>query len=139
MKTPKEIKQAANRAQAQGFRCAVCGREVSAAGAGTQHRNHCPYCLSSLHLDDRPGDRAANCGGTMDAVAVWVRGDGEWALVHRCRSCGTLHSNRVAADDNPALLLSLAIKPLAQPPFPLSSLDRLLGDPGRPDSNEKRS
>ena len=31
-------------------------------------------------------------------------------------------SNRIAADDNPALLLSIALRPLAQPPFPLSSL-----------------
>ena len=27
--------------------------------AGTQHRNHCPNCLTSLHLDNEPGDRAA--------------------------------------------------------------------------------
>ena len=40
----------------------------------------------------------------------------------RCRACGALRSNRIAADDNPALLLSIALRPLAQPPFPLSSL-----------------
>ncbi|MDD5840828.1 MAG: RNHCP domain-containing protein, partial [Gemmiger formicilis] len=41
--------------------------------AGTQHRNHCPNCLTSLHLDNEPGDRAADCGGQMEPVAVWVR------------------------------------------------------------------
>ena len=44
--------------------------------AGTQHRNHCPNCLTSLHLDNEPGDRAADCGGQMEPVAVWVRKGG---------------------------------------------------------------
>ena len=30
-----------------------------------------------------------------------------------------LSSNRVAADDNPMKLMSIAMKPLSQPPFPL--------------------
>ena len=49
--------------------------------AGTQHRNHCPNCLTSLHLDNEPGDRAADCGGQMEPVAVWVRKGGEWAII----------------------------------------------------------
>ena len=53
------------------FTCRVCGRPVVSAGAGSGHRNHCPNCLSSLHLDNEPGDRAADCGGIMDPVAVW--------------------------------------------------------------------
>ena len=55
------------------FTCKVCGRPVVAAGAGSDHRNHCPNCLSSLHLDIEPGDRQADCGGIMDPVGVWVR------------------------------------------------------------------
>jgi len=46
---------------------------------------------------------AAQCGGIMDAIGVWVRKNSEWALIQRCRTCGALHANRVAADDNPAL------------------------------------
>ena len=86
------------------------------------HRNHCPRCLCSVHLDNEPGDRAANCGGVMEPIAVWVRKGGEWAVIHRCRECGTLSSNRTAADDNPALLISIAAKPLASPAFPLQLL-----------------
>lgn len=48
------------------FTCKHCGRVVVPIGAGTQHRNHCPNCLVSLHLDDEPGDRAADCGGQME-------------------------------------------------------------------------
>ena len=55
------------------FTCRVCGWPVGPQVAGTQHRNHCPNCLASVHLDDEPGDRAADCGGTMEPVAVWVR------------------------------------------------------------------
>lgn len=90
--------------------------------AGTAHRNHCPRCLHSRHLDRSPGDRAADCGGIMDPIAIWVRHGGEWAVIHRCRDCGALSSNRIAADDNPALLVSLAARPLAHPPFPLEYL-----------------
>lgn len=107
------------------FTCKVCGRLVVSAGAGSNHRNHCPNCLSSQHLDKEPGDRAADCGGVMEPIAVWVRKNGEWALIHRCKICGALSSNRIAADDNPLKLMSLATKPIAMPPFPLERLEEL--------------
>lgn len=106
----------------ESFSCAVCGTVVTPEQAGSRHRNHCPQCLTSVHVDNQPGDRASLCKGIMDPVGVWVRKNGEWAIIHRCRSCGTFSSNRIAADDNPALLLSIAMKPLASPPFPLWQL-----------------
>ena len=107
------------------FICRKCGRLVVSAGAGSSHRNHCPNCLTSLHLDVEPGDRAADCGGLMEPIAVWVRNKGEWAVVHRCRRCGALSSNRVAADDNPMKLMSIAMKPLGLPPFPLERIEEM--------------
>jgi len=95
---------------------------VSIDAPGTEHRNHCPSCLWSRHVDDVPGDRAADCAATMEPIAVWARDDGEWALVHRCRGCAAVKVNRIAGDDNPPLLMRLAVKPLAQPPFPLEWL-----------------
>jgi hypothetical protein len=72
---------------------------------GTRHRNHCPTCLWSLHVDDDvPGDRDADCAGSMEPIGVTVRDDGEWALVHRCAGCSTVHVNRIAGDDNPLVL-----------------------------------
>ncbi len=109
----------------EAFTCKHCGRLVVPEGAGSDHRNHCPYCLCSAHLDNAPGDREADCGALMEPIGVWVRKNGEWALLHRCRMCGTIHANRVAADDNPLLLMSLASKPLACPPFPLDKLEEL--------------
>ena len=107
------------------FPCRVCGREIIPYGAGSAHRNHCPNCLSSLHVDNEPGDRAAACGGIMEPIGVWVRKNGEWAIIHRCRKCGVLHSNRTAADDNPIKLMSIALKPLTLPPFPIERLAEL--------------
>lgn len=107
------------------FNCKVCGTLNTSEGAGSAHRNHCSKCLSSVHLDEEPGDRASDCHGIMDAIGVWVRKNGEWAMIHRCRLCGALSSNRIAADDNPALLMSIAVKPLAMPPFPLGRLDEI--------------
>lgn len=116
------------------FVCMVCGKTVTPDEAGSAHRNHCPYCLSSRHLDIEPGDREADCGGIMEPVAVWVRKNGEWAIIHRCRSCGVLSSNRIAADDNPMKLMSLAMKPVSSPPFPLERIEemtRLMGGDGK--------
>jgi len=114
-----------NNANTESFKCKICDRLVVSAGAGSEHRNHCPYCLSSKHLDNEPGDRKADCGGAMEAIGVWVRKGGEWALIHRCRICGHLSSNRCAADDNPLKLMSVALKPLGNPPFPLERIEEL--------------
>lgn len=122
-----------NHACNDSFECKICGRLMTPEGAGTSHRNHCSNCLCSLHVDDEPGDRASDCGGIMEPVAVWTRNGGEWAVIHRCRRCGKFSSNRVAADDNPMKLMSIAIKPLALPPFPLERIEemtRLMGGEG---------
>ena len=107
----------------ESFTCKYCGRLVTPGEAGTDHRNHCPYCLHSLHLDIEPGDREADCGGIMEPVAVWVRKHGEWAIIHRCTRCGQLSSNRIAADDSPLLLMSIASRPIASPPFPVERME----------------
>jgi hypothetical protein len=107
------------------FRCRNCRLDVPIAAPGTQHRNHCPNCLWSRHVDDDPGDRAADCSGSMEPIGISVRGDGEWALIHRCGACATVHVNRIAGDDNPLMLMRLAVRPLAQPPFPLEWLTRV--------------
>jgi hypothetical protein len=114
------------REHAESFRCLQCRLDVSMRAPGTAHRNHCPSCLTSRHVDDhRPGDRAADCGARMEPIAVAVRGDGEWVLIHRCTGCDALSANRAAGDDNPLLLVRTAIRPLAQPPFPLELLGQL--------------
>ena len=100
----------------ESFICAHCGREIHPEGAGSNHRNHCP----------ERGDRSASCHGEMEPLAIVSREDGDWSILHRCTRCGKLNLNRALADDNPVLLTSLAVRPLASPPFPLSYLEKFL-------------
>ncbi|MEW2353127.1 RNHCP domain-containing protein [Spirillospora sp. NPDC029432] len=96
------------------FRCAGCRLDVPLDAPGTAHRNHCPHCLTSLHLDARvPGDRRAGCRGRMVPLSLTVRPDGEWMIIHHCLACGELGANRIAGDDNALALLRLATRPLA--------------------------
>jgi hypothetical protein len=60
----------------------------------------------------------------MEPIAVWVRPDGEWALVHRCGTCHAVRVNRIAGDDNPLALMSIAARPMATPPFPVEKIPR---------------
>ena len=114
------------RRRVESFRCLECRLDVSMDAPGTQHRNHCPSCLPSRHVDaDRPGDRDSDCHARMEPIAITVRGDGEWVLIHRCTGCDELSANRIAGDDNPLLLVRMAVRPLAQPPFPLQVLSHL--------------
>jgi hypothetical protein len=105
-----------------GFVCFNCGRAVTPDPTGTVHRNHCPWCLHSLHLDAVTGDRASRCRGVMEPVAISVLRGGEWVIIHRCKDCGALRENRIAGDDNSLALMSLAVRPVARPPFPLDGL-----------------
>ncbi|MEM8873751.1 MAG: RNHCP domain-containing protein [Planctomycetota bacterium] len=110
-----------------GFQCIHCRQFISNHASGTQHRNHCPWCLWSRHLDDKPGDRASPCRAPTEPIAITVRPDGEWAIVHRCTRCRDLKTNRIAGDDSELALLQLALRPLALPAFPLDALGALRG------------
>ena len=78
--------------------------------SGGKHRNHCPLCLTSRHVDAaRPGDRACPCRALMPAVGTYFRPGGEQMLVHLCNGCGAERTNRIAADDNPVALRRLAL------------------------------
>lgn len=77
-----------------GFTCAHCGREVEALGYTS--RNHCPFCLWSLHVDVNPGDRANACGGQMEPIRVEPDARKGYIIVHRCTKCGEIKRNRAA-------------------------------------------
>lgn len=68
---------------------------------------------------------ADECGSGMEPIAISVRGKGEWVIIHRCTGCGSLKLNRAAGDDSPLLLLRVAVRPLALPPFPLDVLSQV--------------
>ncbi|MCF7832111.1 MAG: RNHCP domain-containing protein [Candidatus Marinimicrobia bacterium] len=112
-----------------GFTCASCGKLIPPLAFGGRHRNHCPHCLCSLHIDHKPGDRKSNCRGIMKPIGIHVQQNGEWSLIHQCKTCGTIKINRTAYDDNELLLLTIAAEPMMSLPFPakkiISTLHRL--------------
>ncbi len=80
------------------FVCENCGREVKALTNGSI-RNHCPFCLYSLHVDINPGDRASECLGRLEPIAVDYNAKKGWIIVHRCIKCGAIKRNKAAVDD----------------------------------------
>lgn len=101
------------------FTCKNCGQIVSAQSliSGVVHRNHCPYCLHSRHVDlFEAGDRLCACKDLMAPVGLTTKNSrdkytrhrsGELMLVHRCKGCGGLAINRIAADDDPYKILGI--------------------------------
>jgi hypothetical protein len=92
----------------QAFKCGHCKQFIGAPATGGRHRNHCPNCLHSRHVDDnRPGDRRSDCHALMPPMGIISRRNGEQVIIHRCLGCGKEDPNRIAADDNPVALLRL--------------------------------
>lgn len=85
-----------------GFVCANCGADVKPLTNGC-YRNHCPFCLYSLHVDNLPGDRASGCFGLMKPIGIRYNGKKGWQIIHHCRKCGMEKVNRVAPDDTETL------------------------------------
>jgi hypothetical protein len=101
------------------FVCVNCRNFVSSEAllSGVHHRNHCPYCLSSRHLDlFKAGDRLSACKAIMRPVALTLKktakryaaeNKGEIMLVHQCEGCGRISINRIAADDSTQVLMDV--------------------------------
>lgn len=93
-----------------GFTCAVCGKEVKPLGYTS--RNHCPFCLSSLHVDINPGDRQNPCGGILKPIRAIPDPKRGFIIVHRCEKCGAEVRNKAAHEakeqpDNMDLIIKL--------------------------------
>ncbi|MBR3837279.1 MAG: RNHCP domain-containing protein [Clostridia bacterium] len=97
-----------------GFTCVVCGYEVKPNGVTS--RDHCPKCLSSLHVDINPGDRANPCRGVLEPVSAKPHPKKGFQIIYRCKKCGMLHQNKAAltgADpDDVDVIIPLTAKPL---------------------------
>ncbi len=88
-----------------GFVCVHCGKDVPPLRYSS--RNHCTFCLWSLHVDNLPGDRANDCGGQMQPVAVRTDARKEFIITHRCTKCGAEKNNRSQSDDDRDLLIAM--------------------------------
>jgi DNA-directed RNA polymerase subunit RPC12/RpoP len=114
---PSKIKE-----NEKGYKCCHCGKLVLfLKDIGTKHRNHCPFCLWSQHLDDKkPGDRKSNCKACMEPIGLTFKQEGkdkydkikqgELMLIHKCLACSKISINRIASDDNPKTILKILKK-----------------------------
>lgn len=88
-----------------GFVCGHCGKEVPPLGYSS--RNHCPFCLWSIHVDELPGDRACECRGLMKPYAVAPHPKKGFVITHKCTKCGAEKNNRSQTDDDLETLIRL--------------------------------
>jgi DNA-directed RNA polymerase subunit RPC12/RpoP len=89
----------------EGFLCAVCGESVQPLQKTA--RDHCPRCLCSVHLDNNPGDRAADCGGVLQPVSIRTGKKGI-QIVYKCEKCGIEKVNITAPDDDYELICKIS-------------------------------
>lgn len=97
------------RARTEEFKCGHCKTFVGPPISGGRHRNHCPLCLYSKHVDRIPGDRAHVCRSLMEPIGAAFRRNGEQVIVHRCLRCAGVRYCRAAADDHPLVCLRLPL------------------------------
>ena len=98
------------------FRCIHCHVHVLIVPSQSRHRNHCPYCLWSRHLDlYQAGDRLSACRAGMQPVGLtrkltWKKyssSTGELMVIHQCTDCAAISINRLAEDDDEEKLLEI--------------------------------
>ncbi len=70
----------------EGFVCRVCGFNVPPLKYSS--RDHCPKCLSSIHIDVLPGDRKNECLGTLVPVQTLPDAKKGFIIVYKCEKCG---------------------------------------------------
>jgi len=93
----------------KGFECVHCRQWVDCGKyIGTRFRNHCPHCLWSRH---------SLCRGLMEPIGLTFKKEGfdkykkprqgELMVIHQCQDCSEISINRLAADDNPQVVLKI--------------------------------
>lgn len=80
------------------FKCQHCGKMVDSLGYTS--RDHCPFCLVSLHVDITPGDRANPCKGLMFPIDITTDSKKGYVINYICSKCNQKHNNKSAVDDS---------------------------------------
>lgn len=80
------------------FICLNCGKTIKKLGYTA--RDHCPYCLCSIHVDNNPGDRECTCSGLMKPIGIKKNKKNLYQIVYKCQKCGAIKNNIQALDDD---------------------------------------
>ena len=97
----------------EGFLCIACQKNVPPNEVTS--RDHCPWCLTGLHVDINPGDRANPCRGKLSPVSALPHPKKGFVIVYRCEKCGEIIRNKAVLTgvepDNDDLLIHLTSIP----------------------------
>ena len=88
------------------FKCMNCGMEVDTLNYTA--RDHCPRCLYSRHVDVMPGDRQNKCMGLMMPIGI-EKYKNTYKIIYKCLSCGEVHKNIMAQDDDYDMIVELSV------------------------------
>lgn len=91
-----------------GFICKYCGKKVEPLKYSS--RDHCPYCLHSIHIDIMPGDRANNCLGDLEPIGLDINGKKGYVILYKCKKCNSIIKNKSAQDDDYNKILEISTK-----------------------------
>jgi DNA-directed RNA polymerase subunit RPC12/RpoP len=99
------------------FRCKNCKKNINQADKTC--RNHCKYCLYSLHVDENvPGDRRSQCHGLMEPTSIDYNPKKGYQIIHQCLKCAVKKINKTADDDNIELIIEIMRRQNLQNPIP---------------------
>ena len=97
------------KAENTGFICVHCENVIIALTNGS-YRNHCPFCLYSLHVDECIGDRASGCNGKMEPKGIIHNSKKGYQIIHICQKCGVKRNNKIAENTEMADALDMILK-----------------------------
>lgn len=80
------------------FICNNCHKKVNKLFYTS--RDHCPFCLHSIHVDNNPGDRSCTCLGDLKPIGVEKDKKDLYKIIYRCSKCGIIKKNIQAIDDD---------------------------------------
>jgi hypothetical protein len=118
------------------FKCSHCHKVVQQEALGTANRNHCPFCLWSLHVDSKTsGDKKSLCRSPMEPIGLTFKQEGydkytgkprqgELMVIHRCTGCGKISINRLSGDDEAQAALEVFEKSKVLKPDTRSELEK---------------
>ena len=92
----------------ESFTCQVCGKKVEKLGYTS--RDHCPHCLSSIHIDINPGDRQNPCCGILKPIDLEYSQNKGYVLIYKCTKCNQIKKNKVANDDSKEMITKVSNK-----------------------------
>ena len=99
-----------------GFVCLHCHKEVPPLKVTS--RDHCPYCLHSVHVDILPGDRQNPCGGKLVPKSCLPHPKKGYIILYQCEKCGEIIRNKAALSGNEPddvnLLIPLTANPMEE-------------------------